>query len=44
MNGLTPFGAAAVMVMMLSHALEERSDRWVLIAQVGFTPPAGAAC
>jgi hypothetical protein len=30
MNGLTLFGAAAVTLMMLSYALEQRSVWWVL--------------
>ena len=31
MSGLTLFGAAAVTVMMLAYALEQRSARWVLV-------------
>ena len=34
MNGLTLFGAAAVTVMMLSYALDERSAWWVLVFAV----------
>lgn len=34
MNGLTLFGAAAVSVMMLSYALEQRSAWWVLLFAV----------
>lgn len=31
MTGLTLFGAAAVTIMMVSYALEQRSHRWVLL-------------
>ena len=31
MDGLTLFGATAVGVMMLSYALEQRSDGWMLV-------------
>jgi hypothetical protein len=31
MNGLTLFGVAAVTIMMLSYALEQRSVHWVLV-------------
>ncbi|MBV9278697.1 MAG: hypothetical protein JOZ41_01320 [Chloroflexi bacterium] len=34
MNGLTLFGAAAVTVMMLSYALDQRLAWWVLVFAV----------
>ena len=34
MTGLTLFGAAAVTVMVLSYALEQRSAWWVLVFAV----------
>ena len=36
MDGLTLFGVAAVTVMMLSYALEQRSAWWVLTFAVAY--------